>query len=170
MPKDSAISSSSDHATEQQNTRSLDTPTPIMTWEVPDTEIWELPDGETAVMDAETTSANGGPAGGDANPTPGTKFGLAYREKDSILNQWTVFAEFTIDPFNQLSISQQLDDRGSDRRVIEFDDRVIEELANGNVDSLSFEGGEEIALVTNGDDTIDASALYFSYNRTVYNN
>ena len=166
MPTESALSSSSDHATEKTNTRTLDTPTPVMVWGVPDTEIWEIPEGEPAIMEAETTAGNAGPAGGNADPTPGTKFGLAYREKDSILNQWTVFAQFVIDPFNQITISKQMDDRGSDRRIIEFDDRVIEE----NVESLSFEGGDEIALVTIANDTIDSSAVYFSYDRTVYNN
>lgn len=164
MPTSSALSSSSKHATGEKNLRTLDTPTPVMVWEVPDTTIWEIPEGDAAIMDAETTSGNSGPAGGDADPTLGTKFGLAYREKDAPLNDWTVFAVFTIDPFNQLTISKQQDGRASERRRIEFDDRVID----ADTDSLSFEGGEEIALVTNGDDTIDHTALYFNYDMTVY--
>lgn len=165
MPTNSTLSSSSQHSSEQSNTPALDTPTPILTWQVPETEAWEIPEGEPAIMEAETTADNSGPAGANADPAPGTKFGLAYRQKDSLLNQWTVFAQFIVDPFNTISISEQMDDRGSDRRTIEFDDRVI----SSDYESLTFEDGDEIALVTIGDDSIDSSALHFSYDRTVHN-
>jgi len=166
MPTQEALTSSSEHVSDVGNTPALDTPTPIQTWEVPETELWEIIEGEPALMEAETAADNGGPAGPDADPTVGSKFGLAYREKDSVLGQWTTFAVFVVDPFNQISISDQMDDRGSERRVIEFDPRVIDEDTN----SFTLDAGDEIALVTNCDDKIDPTATYFSYTRRVWSN
>ncbi|WP_158055971.1 hypothetical protein [Halorussus halophilus] len=160
------LSSSSKHVTGQENKISLNTPTPILTWTVPDAEMWEIKEGVSAVADFETTTDNSGPAGGDANPSLGSQFGMAYREKDAPLNEWTMFAVFTVDAFNQLSIAQQQDGRASDRRIIEFDDRVIDE----DTTSLTFETDDQIALVTNCDDTMDPNAIYYNYDMTVYRN
>lgn len=164
MPKDSELSSSSQHVSGSKNKRTLDTPTPILTWTVPEAEQWVIKDGEPALMDAETTAGNAGPAGGNADPTLGSQFGLAYREQDSPLNEWTVVATFTIDAFNQLSLSQQQDGRASDRRQIQFDSRTID----ADVSALTFDPNDQIALVTIADDEVDPTATYFNYPKTVH--
>jgi hypothetical protein len=168
MPNDSPLSSSSEHASDKSNKPSLDTPTPSMVWTVPENQKWELHNEDDPVMTAKTTDGNDGPAGANADPTPGTTFGLAYREKDAPMNQWTVFAYFPVDPFNVLSQVEQLDGKGEENRTVVFDDRVVSDENGDPVDSLTFEADEEIALVTNGDDSIDAKELYFNYARTVY--
>ena len=164
MPQKDELSSSSKHVVSAGNDRTLDIPTPIKIWTVPEAQHWSLEEGDSAVMEAETTADNAGPAGANDDPSLGSVFGLAYREKDAPMNQWQVFALWSIDAFNQLSIAKQQDGRASDRRLIEFDDRVISD----EVDTLTFDPDDEIALVTNCDDAIDPDATYFNYDMTVY--
>lgn len=167
MPNDSPLSSSSEHATEEGNTRSLDIPTAILVWEVPENERWVIENGETAKMTAETTAGNSGPAGGNADPTVGTDFGLAFREKNTLMGQWTTFASFPVDTFNALSQVEQIDGKGEEGRTVEFDEREISD-ENGNApDAITLDPGDQIAVVTDGDDTIDPG-LYFEIPRTVH--
>ncbi|WP_115863377.1 hypothetical protein [Halorussus litoreus] len=166
MPQQDELSSSSKHVEAAQNDRTLDTPSPVQIWTVPEAQQWMIEEGDSAVMEAETTADNSGPAGANDDPALGSQFGLAYREKDAPMNQWQVFAIWTIDAFNQLSIAKQQDGRASDRRLIEFDDRAIDE----GVDTLTFDPDDQIGLVTNCDDEIDADATYFNYDMTVYRN
>jgi len=166
MAQQDELSSSSKHVAAAGNDPNLDTPTPIQIWTVPEAQQWAITDGDSAVMEAETTAGNAGPAGANDDPALGTQFGLAYREKDAPMNQWEVIAIWAIDAFNQLSIAKQQDGRASDRRLIEFDGRVID----ADVDTLTFDPDDQIALVTNGDDEMDPDATYFNYDMTVYRN
>lgn len=163
MPSNDSLSSSSEHVTNKQNLPDLDTPTPVQLWTVPDESVkWALEAGNELLMDVETAADNAGPAGANANPTPGTEFGLAYREPTAALNEWSVFASWTIDAFNRLSIPQQMDDRGSDSRTIQF----IGSEVDGS-DWITFDPNDEIALVTNGDDKIEGSSVTFDYDKIV---
>ncbi len=168
MPNQSALSSSSQYATDKSNDPDKDIPTASIVWEVPDDEYWELPNRESAVMTAKTADDNTGPAGANADPSPGTNFGLAYRESDAVMNQWTVFAVFGVDAFNALSQVEQLDDKGESERTVEFDTRVIADENGNPVESITLSPGDQFALVTNGDDGIDGKETYFRYARTVY--
>lgn len=169
MSQNTALSTSSQHAETKQNDPSRETPSQVQIWEVPDEEMWEIPNGESAVMTAETTADNNGPAGANADPTPGTQFGLAIRESNSLMNQWRAIASFEVDPFNVISqVEQMSDDKAAEERRISYDDDEISD-ENGNApDSITLEPGDQIAVVTTGDDKIDADAFYFRYARTVH--
>jgi hypothetical protein len=135
-----------------------DVPTPVQTWDVPDGATIVLREGMVAIADFETTSGNSGPAGGDADPSSGTRIGLAYREPGDPLESWTVFTHgLSITPFNKLSLKDQQSGDNAQNRRFSFDP---ERLDGGQI---ALEDADEIALVVNGPDAIDGSESQFSY-------
>lgn len=169
MPQDTPLSTSSQHAENKQNDPSRETPSLVIIWTVPEDENWEFEDGETAVMTTQTTADNNGPAGANADPSPGTDFGIAIREKNSLMNQWRTIGSFEVDPFNVISqVEQMSEDKAAESRRISFDGDEIADENGDTPDSITLEPGDQIALVTNGDDKINAGETYFRRQRTVY--
>jgi len=125
-----------------------DTPTPITTWDVPDGTEITLREGLAAVIDAD---ANGG-----GDPSRSTRLGLAYREPNDPLDSWTVISDFSIAPFNALSLKDQQSGENAQRRRINFDP---ERVPGGKI---TLSEADEIALVVNGD-VLDDGTFYFDY-------
>lgn len=137
----------------------IDHPSPVQTWDVPDGNTITIRSGNFAVGYFETSGTNGGPSGGNSDPSRGTALALAYREPNDPLKNWTVFTqEVPISPFIDLSLKdQQSGDNAKNRRFV-FDPQA----AGVDGDSLNFEDADEIALVALGPDEIDGSLSQFS--------
>jgi len=126
-----------------------DEPTPVTEWQVPDGSELTLREGHPAIIDAETAAGNRVPNG--------TRLGLAYREPNDPLDAYTVISDFSIAPFNQLSLRDQNSGDNSERRSVRFDpDRVP-----GGVITLS--DSDTLALLAYGSEQVDGTTMFFNY-------
>jgi hypothetical protein len=136
----------------------IDVPTAVETWDVPDGGEVTLREKLVAIADFMTTAGNGGPAGGNADPSRSTKLALAYREPGDPLDHWTVFThELGIAAFNDLSLKDQQSGENAQNRRFSFDPEEVQGSRIGLSDA------DDLALLAHGPDEIDGSASQFSY-------
>jgi len=150
MP-DETLSTSMGEATIETNV--AENPTPVAVWDVPDGTVWELVEGYPAILDVD--------ADGGGNMPRSTRLGLAYREPNDPLDAWTVLNDFSIAPFNTLSLKDQQSGDNAQRRRVEFDPEAV---PGG---SLSLNDTDELALVVNSGTQIDPASLFWNYPLTV---
>lgn len=140
------------------NDTTIDVPTALQTWDVPDGASVTLREGLVAIADLETTTGNSGPAGGDADPSRSTRIAFAFREPDAPLDHWTVFShELPVAPFNDLTLSEQQSGENAQNRRFTWDPEHVP----GS--SITFEDADEIAILAEGPDEIDGSESQFSF-------
>jgi hypothetical protein len=144
---DETLSTELSYATTEQNTAGE--PTPVTTWNVPEGTAIKIAQGHAAVMDVE---ANDG-----SNVSRSSRFGFAYREPNDPLDAWTVISDFSVAPFNTLSLKDQQSGENAQRRRVRFNP---ERVPKGR---LTLEDADELALVANSPDQIDPEALFFNY-------
>jgi hypothetical protein len=150
---DETLSTELSYATVVQNL--ADNPTPVTTWDVPEGTAIRLAQGHPAILDVD--------AAGGGNLSRATSLGLAYREPNDQLDAWTVISDFSIAPFNTLSLKAQQSGENAQRRRVRF---APERVPEGR---LTLEDADELALVVNGPDQIDAASLFFNYPMQVMN-
>ena len=150
---DETLSTELQYATAEQNIP--DNATPAVTWDVPKGTAITVSQGHPAILDVEAT--------GGGNVSRATSFGLAYREPNDPLNAWTVISDNSVAPFNTLSLKDQQSGENAQRRRVRFDP---ERVPKGR---LTLEDADELALLINGPDQIDASTLFFNYPMQVEN-
>jgi len=150
---DETLSTELQYATTEQNL--ADNPTPVCTWDVPEGTTITVSQGYAAILDVE--------ASGGGNVSRSTRFGLAYREPNDPLDAWTVISDFSVAPFNTLSLKDQQSGENAQRRRVRFDPERVPE------GRLTLEDADELALVAYGPDQIDASTLFFNYPMQVEN-
>ena len=150
---DEALSTELSYATVVQNL--ADNPTPVTTWDVPEGTAIRIAQGHPAILDVD--------AAGGGNLSRATAIGLAYREPNDPLDAWTVISDFSIAPFNTLSLKDQQSGENAQRRRVRFDPERVPE------GRLTLEDADELALVVNGPDQIDAASLFFNYPMQVMN-
>ncbi len=144
---DETLSTELSYATVESNTAGE--PTPVTTWNVPEGTAIKIAQGYAAILDAEKADGS--------NPARNTKLGLAYREPNDPLDAWTVISDFSISPFNTLSLKQQQSGENAQRRRVRFDP---ERVPKGRI---TLEDADELALVVNSPDQIDPATLFFNY-------
>lgn len=147
------LSTELQYATVEQNI--ADNPTPVTTWDVPEGTAITIAQGHPAILEVD---ANGG-----GNVSRATQVGLAYREPNDPLEAWTVISAFSIAPFNTLSLKDQQSGENAQRRRVRFDPERVPE------GRLTLEDADELALLVNGPDAIDAASLFFNYPMQVEN-
>jgi len=150
---DETLSTELSYATVVQNL--ADNPTPVTTWDVPEGTAIRIAQGHPAILDVD--------AAGGGNLSRATSLGLAYREPNDPLDAWTVISDFSIAPFNTLSLKDQQSGENAQRRRVRFDPERVPE------GRLTLEDADELALVVNGPDQIDAASLFFNYPMQVMN-
>ena len=150
---DETLSTELSYATVVQNL--ADNPTPVTTWDVPEGTAIRLAQGHPAILDVD--------AAGGGNLSRATAIGLAYREPNDQLDAWTVISDFSIAPFNMLSLKDQQSGENAQRRRVRFDPERVPE------GRLTLEDADELALVVNGPDQIDAASLFWNYPMQVMN-
>lgn len=125
------------------------TPTPVVTWDVPDGTAITILQGHPAIVDLENVNGN--------NLPRSSKIGLAYREPGDPLDDWTVISETAIAPYNTLSLKDQQSGDNAERRRVRFDpDRV----PGGR---LNLADADELALVVLSDAEVDPASIVFNY-------
>ncbi|ELZ22403.1 hypothetical protein C475_17863 [Halosimplex carlsbadense 2-9-1] len=144
---DETLSTEQREATTEANV--AEDPTPVCVWEVPDGQVWELVENYPMILDVERTG------GGDM--PRGARLGLGYREPNDPLGAWTVFAEFTMAPFNTLSLRDQQSGDNAERRRVTFHP---ERVPGG---SISLTDTDEVALLANSGTVIDPDSLFANY-------
>jgi len=144
---DETLSTELSYATLSDN--AADTPTPLSVWDVPEGVAITITQGHAAILDAEQADGS--------NPARSTKLGLAYREPNDPLDAWTVISDFSVAPFNTLSLKDQQSGENAQRRRVRFDP---ERVPNGR---LTLEDADELALLANGPDVIDSASVFFNY-------
>ncbi|WP_121822838.1 hypothetical protein [Halostella salina] len=147
------LSTEKQYATVQNNTPG--TPTPVVEWDVPDGMAIEVRQGQPVILDAETTNGN--------NPANATRLGLAYREPNDPLDQYTVISDMALSPFNTLSLKDQQSGENAQRRRMQFDPSRVPE------GRFVAEDADSLALVVNGPDELDAASLFVNYPIRVQN-
>ena len=150
---DESLSTELSYATVEANVP--DNPTPVAKWNVPDGSALELSQGHPVILDVEDSGGN--------DIARSTSVGLAYREPNDPLDSWTVISEFSIAPFNTLSLKDQQSGDNAQRRRMRF---VPERVPDG---TITLEDADELALVVNGPDAIDPASLFFNYPMRVRN-
>jgi len=148
------LTSEASYATTEQNT--VDEPTPITTWDVPDGSTVTIREGHAARLDVDASG------GGDISRS--SRVGLAYREPNDPLGAWTVISDTQIGPFNTLTLKQQQSGDNAERRRFSFDP---ERVPGGE---LVLEDADEIALVLLSPDQVDASTVRFAYPVSIEDN
>jgi len=128
-------------------------PTPVSTWNVPTGATIEIEQGHPAVL---TVDKNGG-----GNMPRGARLGLAYREPNDPLDAWTVICDFSIAPFNALSLKDQQSGNNAQRRRLRFNPERVPEGV------ITLEDADELALVVLSSSAIDKTTLFFNYPMTV---
>lgn len=126
-----------------------DTPTPVVTWDVPEGTSIRIQQGHPAIVDLEDTNGN--------NLPRDSKFGLAYREPGDPLDDWTVISDVSIAPFNTLSLKDQQSGDNAQRRRVRFDP----ERVPGGI--LNLEDADELALVLLSSTQVDPASIVFNY-------
>lgn len=144
---DETLSTELQYATVEQNV--ADNPTPVSTWNVPEGVAITVAQGHAAILDVEAPDGT--------NVSRATKLGLAYREPNDPLDAWTVISDFSVAPFNTLSLKDQQSGENAQRRRVRFDPERVPE------GKLTLEDADELALLVNGPDQIDAASLFFNY-------
>jgi len=133
----------------QKSMSVMDEPTPVVEWAIPDGSELTLREGHPAIIDAETP-------GGDPVPN-GARLGLAYREPNDPLDAYTVISDFSIAPFNQLSLRDQNSGDNAERRSVRFDpDRV----PHG---TITLSDSDRLALIALSSEQIDGTTMFFNY-------
>jgi len=150
MP-DETLSTELSYASLSKNV--ADEPTPVSVWDVPDGTALRIRQGEAAVLDVD---ANGG---GDMPRS--ARLGLAYREPNDPLDAWTVISEFSISPFNTLSLKDQQTGENANRRRVRFNP---ERVPGGQ---LTVSDADDLALLVNSGSQVDETTLFFNYPMTV---
>jgi hypothetical protein len=130
-------------------------PTPVTTWDIPQGTAITVSQGHAAILDVD--------ASGGGNVSRKTRLGLAYREPNDPLDAWTVISEFNIAPFNTLSLKDQQSGENAQRRRVRFNPERVPE------GRLTLEDADELALIANGTQSIDADSLFFNYPMQVEN-
>jgi hypothetical protein len=150
---DETLSTELGYATVEQNV--ADNPTPVSTWDVPKGTAIRIAQGHPAILDVDAA------AGGNLSRT--TSLGLAFREPNDPLDAWTVISDFSIAPFNTLSLKDQQSGENAQRRRVRFNPERVPE------GRLTLEDADELALLVNGPDQIDTASLFFNYPMQVMN-
>jgi len=144
---DETLSTELGSATVERNIS--DNPTPVTTWDVPDGQAWELVQGYPAILDVE--------ASGGGDMPRNARLGLGYREPNDPLDSWTVISDFSIAPFNTLSLKDQQSGDNAQRRRVRFDP---ERVPGG---TLSLTDSDELALLVVASEQINENSLFFNY-------
>lgn len=135
----------------------VDVPEPHVTWDIPDGQEVIFRGGAPIVLDAQTTSGNGGPSGGSSDPARSTRMAFAWREPGDPLGHYRTFTqEIQITPFNQLSLSEQQSGDNADRRRVVMDPDVVEGR------TMTFEDVDTIALLVDSPDDLEGDQIYVS--------
>lgn len=124
-------------------------PTPVTTWDVPEGTEVEIRQGHPAVLEADKV--------GGGNMPRSTKLGFAYREPNDPLGAYTVISEFSVAPFNSLSLRDQQSGDNAERRRVRF---IPERVPGGRI---VLSDSDDFALLALSGEQIDASSLFFNY-------
>jgi len=133
-----------------------DSPTQIAEWDVPDGETWVIREGDPVVMDVEETATGN-------NLSASSRFALGFREPQDILNVPTLFVEFSVTPYNQLSLADQLSEENAQRRTLRFNPEAVP----GGV--LRVEDADYVELWLTSPEVINTANLFVEYPMTVNN-
>jgi hypothetical protein len=127
-------------------------PTQIVEWDVPDGQSITLREGEALIFDAKDTN-------GDDLPSD-TRFALAKARPDDELGVGDLFCEFTVRPYNQLSLSQQQSGDNADRRRLDFDPDS-RSVRGGSV--VQFDDSDRVVLYCLSSQEVDSTTIRFDY-------
>lgn len=126
---------------------------PVVEWDVPESTAITIQEGHAAVLDA--AKADG------SDVSRATRVGFGYREPNDPLNQYRVISDFSVAPFNALSLKDQQSGDNAQRRRVTFDPARV---PGG---SLTVEDADTLALLAFGPDEIDPATLFFNYPMSV---
>lgn len=151
----STLNSELSYATATDSTANK--PTKVQEWDVPDGSALRLDEGHALIADFVTTAGNAGPAGASADPSRSTRFGLGYVEPNTPLDVPEIFCEFSVSPFNQLSLKDQQSNENAQKRTLRF---IRDKAPNG---SITAEDSDKIVLYALGPDEVDGSEITIEY-------
>jgi hypothetical protein len=142
------------YATVQENT--ADDPTPVVVWDIEDGTELMIEEGAPLIADFAKKSDG-------SDPSRATRVGFAYREPNDPLGAYTVINDFSVSPFNTLTLREQQSGDNAQRRRVSF---TQDRIPSG---ALVLEDTDQLALFVNSPDVLDAEATYINYPISVRN-